>query len=133
MSNYAKLVNGALAFAPASKNNTLGYNLETNKAQLLADGYKPVVNLENKEKYMDCEGIYSFHYEETDDAIKEIAVYHPYNYAQLRKKAYPDMSDLCDALVKLNSNDDCLKAEGQDQLDTYVQNCLNVKTKYPKQ
>lgn len=132
MPNYAKLINGALSFAPASKNNILGYNLETNKAQLLADGYKPVVSLENKEKYTDCEGFYSFHYQETDEAIEEIASYHPYNYAQLRKKAYPDMSDLCDALVKINSNDEELKLKGQEQLNIYVQNCLSVKNKYPK-
>lgn len=133
MTNFAKLNDGILIYAPIAKGNVLGYNLECNQEQLLKDGYKPVVSLENKEKYTDCEGFYSFHYQETDEAIEEIASYHPYNYAQLRKKAYPDMSDLCDALVKINSNDEELKLKGQEQLNIYVQNCLSVKNKYPKQ
>ena len=132
MTLFAKLIDGKLSYAPSSKGNTLGYNLETNQTQLFNDGYKPVIYLENKEKYTDCEGVYSFQFSETEDAIKEIASFQPFNYAQLRKKAYPDMSELCDALVKLHSNDEDLKAEGQNQLDTYVQNCLNIKTKYPK-
>ena len=98
----------------------------------MEDGYKPVEFLKNKEKYSDCEGSYSFYFEEEEDKIIEKASYSPYDYSFLRQKAYPSVADLCDALVKLNSNDENLKAEGQTQLDAYVQNCLGVKQKYPK-
>lgn len=129
---FAKLVNGALSYAPNTKGNVLGYNLASNKTHLLEDGYKPVEFLKNKEKYSDCEGSYSFYFEEEEDKIIEKASYSPYDYSFLRQKAYPSVADLCDALVKLNSNDENLKAEGQTQLDAYVQNCLGVKQKYPK-
>lgn len=132
MTRFAKLINGALSFAPATKDNILGYNLDANKERLLADGYKPVEQITNKEKYVDCEGFYFFHFEEFDDKIVEVASYQPHDYAFLRQNAYPNMADLCDALVKINSNDEKLKAEGQTQLNVYVQNCLNVKNKYPK-
>ena len=132
MTTYAKLNDGVLTYAPDSKGNVLGYNLESNHVQLLNDGYKPVEKILNKEKYTDCEGTYLFHFEEKDDKIVEMATYQPYGYAFLRKNAYPDMSDLCDALVKINSNDDVLKSEGEKQLSAYVQTCLDVKQKYPK-
>ena len=132
MIKYAKLKDGMLSYAPATKGNILGYNLESNKEQLLVDGYKPVIRLENRGKYTDCEGTYLFHFEEQEDKIVEIATYQPYNYALLRKKSYPDMADLCDALVKINSNNDALKAEGEKQLSAYVQTCLDIKNKYPK-
>ncbi len=132
MTHFAKLNNGVLNYAPATRGNVLGYNLECNQEQLLKDGYKPVIRLENREKYTDCEGVYSFHFEETNDTIKEVASYQPYPYTQLRRKAYPDMADLCDALVKINSNNEALKSEGENQLKAYVQTCLDIKEKYPK-
>lgn len=132
MSNYAKLINGVLAYAPYCNGNVLGYNLECNAETLLADGYKPVVQLENKDIYIDCEGYYSFNFIETDTAIEEQAVYHPYGYQQLRKQAYPEASELCDALVKINSGKEDLQSLGQQQLAAYVQTCLQIKAKYPK-
>ena len=132
MTNYAKLIDGIRRYAPGSTNKTLGYNLESNRAQMLADGYKPVVMLPNKDKFTDCEGFYSFHFIETETAIEERAAYHPYGYEELRRKAYPGIEMLCDALVKINSGDSSLKAAGEEQLAAYVQNCLQVKAKYPK-
>lgn len=39
---------------------------------------------------------------------------------------------LYDALVKINSDNDTLAAEGKEQLSAYVQTCLRVKAEYPK-
>ena len=84
MNKYAKLVNGVLFYAPSGMNNILGYNLDSNRERLLADGYKP------------------------------------------------DPAMLYDALVKINSGNDTLAAEGKEQLSAYVQTCLRVKAEYPK-
>lgn len=132
MPKYAKLIDGILSYAPDSTDNILGYNLECNAEMLRNDGYKPVVMLENKDIYVDCEGFYSFDFVEKEAAIEEQAVYHPYGYEQLRKQAYPDITEFCDAMVKINSGDEALQSAGQEQLSAYVQTCLQVKTKYPK-
>ena len=66
MNKYAKLVNGVLFYAPSGMNNILGYNLDSNRERLLADGYKPVRTLPNKDRFVDCEGYYSFEYTETE-------------------------------------------------------------------
>ena len=55
------------------------------------------------------------------------------NYAQLRRWAYPPIRELNDAQVKLNSGIAELESEGQSQFDDYVQKCLNVKTRFPKE
>lgn len=55
------------------------------------------------------------------------------NYKQLRSWAYPDPAELNDAQIKINSDIDELATEGQQQLDTYVSNCLDVKTRFPKE
>ena len=122
MNKYAKLVNGVLFYAPSGMNNILGYNLDSNRERLLA----------NKDRFVDCEGYYSFEYTETETAVEERAVYHPYGYERLRQKAYPDPAMLYDALVKINSGNDTLAAEGKEQLSAYVQTCLLVKAEYPK-
>ena len=132
MNKYAKLVNGVLFYAPSGMNNILGYNLDSNRERLLADGYKPGRTLPNKDRFVDCEGDYSFEYTETETAVEERAVYHPYGYERLRQKAYPDPAMLYDALVKINSGNDTLAAEGKEQLSAYVQTCLRVKAEYPK-
>ena len=53
MNKYAKLVNGVLFYAPSGMNNILGYNLDSNRERLLADGYKPVRTLPNKDRFVD--------------------------------------------------------------------------------
>ena len=55
------------------------------------------------------------------------------NYAQLRRWTYPPMTELNDAQAKLNSGITELENEGQNQLDDYVQACLDVKARFPKE
>jgi len=55
------------------------------------------------------------------------------NYAQLRQWAYPPMAELNDAQAKLNSGVTELENEGQNQLNNYVQKCLGVKARFPKE
>ena len=49
-----------------------------------------------------------------------------------RSHPYPHLMIFIDAHVKLLSSDPVLQAEGQTQLDNYVQACLQVKKDYPK-
>lgn len=50
----------------------------------------------------------------------------------LRSWAYPPIEDFLDAMVKINSGDAMLEAEGRGALATYVAHCLAVKAKYKK-
>ena len=50
----------------------------------------------------------------------------------LRSWAYPPLEDFLDAMVKINSGDAMLEAEGRGALETYVSHCLSVKAKYKK-
>lgn len=53
-------------------------------------------------------------------------------YADQRAAEYPPLADFADALVKQNSGNPTLEAEGISQLADYVSKCLAVKAKYPK-
>ncbi|HLD91606.1 MAG TPA: hypothetical protein VI911_11465 [Patescibacteria group bacterium] len=53
-------------------------------------------------------------------------------YIDLRRKAYPEIESYLDAMVKINSGDEILIAEGQQQLADYYTACLAVKSLYPK-
>jgi len=55
------------------------------------------------------------------------------NYANLRKWAYPDITIYNDAQVKINSGITALEEEGAEQLEDYVNECLAVKTRFPKE
>jgi len=55
------------------------------------------------------------------------------NYTQLRAWAYPPIAEINDAQVKLNSLDETIKNEGQQQLNNYVAKCLQVKNRFPKE
>lgn len=101
---YGKLINGTIEYAPYHivKNDTdiLGYNFESNIDMMLADGYKPVELIEDKSKYSDCEGEYTFEFEEQSDKIVEVAKYHRYpdevlneNIRQTRLNAYQNNTD----------------------------------------
>ena len=83
MTNYAKLVNGRLEYAPVNLETETGvifnYGLEVNAHQLLADGYKPVELLADRSGYSDCDGTFSFEFEEREDKIVEVAVFHRYS------------------------------------------------------
>lgn len=83
MTYYAKLVNGRLKYAPVNLETETGvifnYGLEVNAHQLLADGYKPVELLADRSGYSDCDGTFSFEFEEREDKIVEVAVFHRYS------------------------------------------------------
>ena len=55
------------------------------------------------------------------------------HYVILRQWAYPPLGDFNDIQVKLNSGIPELVSEGQAALEEYVQNCLNIKTRFPKE
>lgn len=83
MTYYAKLANGRLKYAPVNLETETGvifnYSLEVNAHQLLADGYKPVELLADRSGYSDCDGTFSFEFEEREDKIVEVAVFHRYS------------------------------------------------------
>lgn len=83
MTYYAKLANGRLKYAPVNLETETGvifnYGLEVNAHQLLADGYKPVELLADRSGYSDCDGTFSFEFEEREDKIVEVAVFHRYS------------------------------------------------------
>ena len=54
------------------------------------------------------------------------------NYEDLRRWAYPNQTDFNDAQVKINSGINALQLEGQIQLESYVQNCIMIKKRFPK-
>lgn len=80
--NYAKIVNGQISYAPyeVSKNgmSIVGYNFDGNAEMMIADGYKPVELIKDKSSYVDCEGTFTFEFEEREDKIVEEAVFHEY-------------------------------------------------------
>ena len=55
------------------------------------------------------------------------------NYKDLRRWAYPEITIFNDAMVKINSGDSTMIAEGNVQLSQYYNDCLAVKTKFPKE
>jgi len=67
------------------------------------------------------------------DINKTVSEWRTENYAQLRRWAYPPMAELSDAQAKLNSGVTELENEGQNQLNNYVQKCLGVKARFPKE
>ena len=83
MTYYAKLANGRLKYAPVNLETETGvifnYGLEVNAHQLPADGYKPVELLADRSGYSDCDGTFSFEFEEREDKIVEVAVFHRYS------------------------------------------------------
>lgn len=83
MTYYAKLANGRLKYAPVNLETETGvifnYGLEVNAHQLLADGYKPVELLADRSGYSDCDGTFSFEFEEREDKIVEVAIFHRYS------------------------------------------------------
>jgi len=62
-----------------------------------------------------------------------VAAWRIANYYDLRRWAYPNTAEYNDAQVKLNSGITATEEEGQDQLDDYVEDCLDIKTKFPKE
>lgn len=53
-------------------------------------------------------------------------------YIGLKRSEYPDPIEYNDSLVKMQSSDESLQAEGLSQQEKYFADCLAVKEKYPK-
>ena len=62
-----------------------------------------------------------------------VAAWRIENYSTLRKWAYPNPAELNDAQVKINSGISELVSEGEQQLEDYTDDCLNIKTRFPKE
>lgn len=63
---------------------------------------------------------------------EEVIVEYVPTYQEQRVFEYPPYAEFIDAQVKINSSSEELKAEGQKQLEEYVNKCLMIKAKYPK-
>lgn len=87
---YGKLNNGVIEYAPyhlvKDGIDILGYNFNGNIEMMLADGYKPIELIEDKSKYSDCEGEYTFEFEEQLDKIVEVVKYHRYSDEFINEK-----------------------------------------------
>lgn len=133
---YAKLINGALLEAPYNikrgETDIFGYNLPENESMLLEDGYKHVVRADYPEGLRQPVKTYR---EEPDRIVEEWVdgyVEPVLTYADKRAENYPDPREYLDAQVKINSGDAALVAEGQKQLQNYVNKCLAIKAEFPK-
>ena len=131
---YAKLINGKLPPAPANlcKDSTVyqNYNLESNAAMLLADGYKPVAEMPAPDEMKKPKK----YYVENENRITAVYVetYVEPDYRSKRAAEYPDFREYLDAVVKISSEDETMAAAGKTQLQTYCRLCLEIKQKYPK-
>lgn len=50
----------------------------------------------------------------------------------LRRYAYPAKEEYLDAMVKIASDDETMRADGAVQLARYYADCIAVKTRFPK-
>ena len=132
---YAKLINGKLTPAPATlcKDGTVyqNYNLESNAAMLLADGYKPVAEMPAPDEMKKPKK----YYVENENRITAVYVetYVEPDYRSKRAAEYPDFREYLDAVVKTSSEDETMATAGKTQLQTYCRLCLEIKQKYPKE
>lgn len=91
---YAKLIDGVLSFAPTNTKITSNYNLESNEAQLFADGYKRYIRSLPPQVSETERAMLSF--EETETAITEMwstELLSEHELEVLRKQAYMLESD----------------------------------------
>lgn len=117
MKKYVKFINeSTIEEAPTVKNGSFfNYNSSLNEPMLLTDGYKPYddsLPMPNDGKR------YIPYYVDTNDKIvrKWKAIVEPEkNYAEKRAAEYPPIAEYLDAMVKINSGDDALIADGQDR------------------
>lgn len=56
----------------------------------------------------------------------------PDDYKILRTAAYPPIADFIDGMVKINSPDPDVQAEGDAQVQAYCAACLEIKAQFPK-
>lgn len=90
-----KLERGKLIPAPTVFKGIVGYNKDLDR--LVADGWKPLI--------VKGEGSV-VRYFERNDHIEENHSEPEYDYKELRRKAYPEVGDMIDALCKAYNGDD---------------------------
>ena len=112
---YGKLNGGLLEQAPyhmvKNKVDYCGYNFDSNRDMLLADGYKPVETLNDKSGYHDCDGTFSFVFEEEDDKIVEKAVFKKYSDEEKAQQVREQRDRLLQQTDKLMVSDYPIAAE----------------------
>ncbi|MCQ2574555.1 MAG: hypothetical protein MJ156_00420 [Alphaproteobacteria bacterium] len=84
-----KLINGNLVEAPVFFRGIMGYNV--NIEEMSKDGYKPVIEVGEGE---------AFRYNERKDHIEKIYYTPEFDYREARRKAYPEIGDMIDAICK---------------------------------
>lgn len=84
-----RLVNGELIEAPTFFRGIMGYNV--NLEEMTKDGYKPVIEKGEGE---------AVKYLEHQDHIEKIYYTPEFDYKEARRKAYPDIGDMIDAICK---------------------------------
>ncbi len=65
--------------------------------------------------------------EEVNEYLRKINSYH-----LKRAAAYPDFREFIDAEIKIRSGNTEMAEEGKQQLNKYIEDCLAVKTRFPK-
>ena len=122
---YGKLVNGVIEYAPYHlvKDNIdiLGYNFDSNVDMMLADGYKPVELIADKSKYIDCEGEYTFEFEEKADKIVEVAKFNKYSDEFLAQKKRQDRDNKLDFTDKFMVSDYPISELEREDMKVYRQ------------
>ena len=84
--------------------------------------------LEDRHKLSDDETVVMGEVPNDTEVVKPPAI----RYVEKRRIAYPDVGELADAIVKMNSGDDALEAVGRSEMNAYVAKCLAVKAEYSK-
>lgn len=122
---YGKLINGVIEYAPINLETETGvifnYGLEVNAHQLLADGYKPVELLADKTIYVDCEGEYTFSFEEKADKIVEVAKFNKYSDEVLAQKKRQDRDNKLDFTDKFMVSDYPISELEREDMKVYRQ------------
>lgn len=122
---YGKLINGVIEYAPINLETETGvifnYGLEVNAHQLLADGYKPVELLADRSGYSDCEGTFSFEFEEQSDKIVEVAKFNKYSDEVLAQKKRQDRDNKLDFTDKFMVSDFPISELEREEMKVYRQ------------
>lgn len=84
-----KLQNGKLITPPKVWKGIVGYDKDLER--LIKDGWKPLIETGSGEL---------FEYVERKDHIEKRFYEKPYDYREERRKAYPDLGDVVDAILK---------------------------------
>lgn len=122
---YGKIVNGVIEYSPnyMEKNGAyiFGYNLPENSKMMLADGYKPVELIEDKSKYSDCEGEYTFEFIDKGNKIVEVAKFKKYPDDVLAQKKRQDRDNKLDFTDKFMVSDYPISELEREDMKVYRQ------------